>query len=78
MEHFWCKFENHKPATINAKDVVEMADVAKQHGLTIISLAVIPYPADPEINPGTCPTFCFQPDACSGHTSCPRRYACSE
>jgi hypothetical protein len=43
------------------------------------SVDVLPYPAEPRVGDHSdCPSFCFTPKACAGHSSCPRSYACSE
>lgn len=55
------------------------AAMAKEMG-EIVSISSLPYPADPRLKTDEdgCPSFCFSPESCKGHHSCPRSYACSE
>ncbi len=93
MQGFWIKFTDGTKGYCqgyNAYDAVQIAE--KLTGKTAEvggskwkpELKTLPYPADPVIwqldHPvnGKCPSFCFNPDKCSGHTSCPQNRSCTE
>lgn len=45
----------------------------------IQSVQVLPYPAEPRSGKtSSCPSFCYSPRYCAGHTSCPHQRSCSE
>ena len=93
MEGYWIKFEDGSAGYcegVSAYDAVRIAE--RLSGKTAVvgddkwnpKVGRLPYPADPVIwqfvHPidGKCPAFCFRPEECAGHTSCPQRRACSE
>lgn len=62
---------------VEAENPIEAANILKPAVATEIK--ELPYPADPRVGPQSdCPSFCWQPNACAGRSSCPRQYACSE
>jgi hypothetical protein len=77
---------SHQSACVEAIDKDSAMAVAKLiTGRKPLSAHRLPYPAEPRLNPyshgdaGPCPSFCYQPLKCGGHTSCPNRNgACSE
>lgn len=73
-----------KSYSVDAKDEAAACQIAAETlGITpgeVASCRRLPYPAEPRLNykGDSAPSFCFQPDKCAGHSSCPRNYACSE
>lgn len=56
-------------------------------GRKVSTLERLPYPAHPRLNAtdtitksgrniGPCPSFCYRPESCAGHSSCPRSPSC--
>lgn len=86
MSAFWVKFKNSISGCIETETESEAIKIAAElkPGDEVVSCKVIPYPADPRLhkkiygNDGACPSFCSTPWKCSGYTSCPKDYACSE
>jgi len=76
--HYWCQFIDDSKGTINADSIEQLHEVAAKLKKPIKHWWPLPYPASPQLNPGNCPPFCFTPERCKGHSSCPRNYACSE
>lgn len=93
MEGFWIKVTDGSSGYCqgqNAYDAVQIAE--KLTGKIAVvgdnkwkpELKSLPYPATPVIwqldHPvnGKCPSFCFRPNECAGHTSCPQRRSCTE
>jgi hypothetical protein len=65
----------------NAKTPEEALEMVKAAGGEPVDsnpVGMIGYPANPQLDPGPCPAFCFQPEVCvkknAGH--CTRRYSC--
>lgn len=68
--------------TMNEQEARELA--AEIFGTPVTECLQLPYPASPRLNTvsregvGVCPSFCFDPGRCKGHSSCPQRYSCTE
>lgn len=87
MTPYWIKFEDRKSACVEAQDLTAALEIAKQHGKPVEG-SRLPYPAEPRLNTHLhemtdgrkvpCPSFCYTPEHCKGHGSCPKNYACSE
>lgn len=89
---WWVTFETGEPGCVEVKFdpprwgkdcIPEVSRVAAEAtGRAVKDVQSLPYPANPRLvkaeHPeyGACPSFCFQPRICAGHTSCPRSYAC--
>ena len=78
---YWAKFEGRGPACVEAyspEAAIKMGE--RLTGRKVLSVESLPYPASPRISPekSRCPEFCYSPDACAGHTACPKQFACSE
>ncbi len=78
MTYYWVESDTGEKGTITADNKSQAKKLAR-FKLTgkIKSINVLPYPADPVLN-GTegMPPFCWKPDECKGHTSCPRNPVC--
>ena len=77
---YWIEYEGGKKGTVKAKDAPEASVIAYNLNPTVnvLSIKRLPYPASPYLNQIDHPDFCFAPETCKGHSSCPRSYACSE
>lgn len=78
--YWWVKFEERKPACIEAKS--EEDALARARELVplnrVMEIDALPYPAEPRLNrTSICPSFCWTPERCAGRTSCPRRPCCT-
>jgi hypothetical protein len=92
MNGYWLKFTDGTSGYCEGSNEYDAKQIAEKiSGKTVaggkydkIEAKRLPYPATPVIwqfdHPvvGKCPPFCFQPNRCSGHTSCPSSHACSE
>ncbi len=81
MQPYWVTFTDGSPSVCvegkSKEDAMQIATI--ETGKHIKSLDILPYPARPRIGlQSDCPDFCFSPERCKDHTSCPRSYACSE
>lgn len=71
----WTK---HPPFT--ADNALTLASTLK--GVQATKAQPLPYPAQPRLNVqqwpryGACPSFCYTPTQCAGHSSCPKRISC--
>ncbi len=75
---YWVTFKHSRSGTIEAETPADALEKAKAFGVPH-KADTIPYPADPRLSVETkCPSFCYTPQQCKGHTSCPKGYACSE
>jgi hypothetical protein len=88
----WIKFEDgtggcviQPPGFDGLLGAEEAMQIATEiTGKKAISCEALPYAAGPVLNrkddwpPGWAMTLCFSPEECRGHSSCPKRYACSE
>jgi len=80
--HGYCEGASPYDAKIIAEKVSDKTVAGGKY--QDIEAKTLPYPAKPIIwqfdHPvhGKCPAFCYKPSQCSGHTSCPQNYACSE
>lgn len=74
--YWWITFENRPSGCAHGTES-EAREIASKAG-TVKTINMLPYPAAPFLHPIDHPPFCFQPDSCKGHSSCPRSYACSE
>lgn len=84
---YWVEFNVPKyNGTIFAQSDALAEKIASQlaicstcENIKVISVKTLPYPANPYLMKIEHPAFCFEPNKCKGHTSCPNRYrACSE
>ncbi len=81
----YCEGESAYDA-VNIAEKLTGKTVAPNEGDTKYDpkLPSLPYPANPVIwqfdHPvnGKCPAFCFRPNDCKGHTSCPQNRSCTE
>lgn len=87
MRAYWVKFNGRTPGCVEAKSEAEASALAKQiTGHEVVSCKILPYPANPRLNgvdgwdhtKGECPSFCYNPEKCQGHTACPQHYSCTE
>lgn len=86
MQYWWITFVqvegNVNPAAtcVAAESEEKARELASTGGCVVDTCKILPYPADPMLNPGdsNCPAFCWTPQECAGRTSCPKRRACSE
>ncbi|AMR77633.1 hypothetical protein [Cupriavidus nantongensis] len=85
MRTFWLKFNDYPAGCVEAKSESDAKEIAKEvTGHEAASCESLPYPAQPRINKyvdpkyGVCPSFCFKPEQCAGHTACPQPYSCVE
>ena len=87
MQAYWVKFNGRNPGCVEAKSETEAITIAKEiTGNEVVSCKILPYPARPRLNgkdgwdasKGECPSFCYQPEKCQGHTSCPQHYSCTD
>lgn len=75
---------------VTAPEIGGAVDVCRHvfDGCSIHSIEVLPYPAEPRWNKvlvefgygekEACPSFCYNPEGCRGHTSCPKQPSCVE
>lgn len=77
---FWVTFKSKPPVCVESSSESEAGGVAARlTGAEVLSVASLPYPADPRIGEKSdCPSLCYEPRKCAGRTCCPQRYACSE
>jgi len=82
---FWVTYRGSPPGCVEAVDDAEASRLAAElAGEPALSVARLPYPALPRLNPatqphgGTTPSFCFRPSQCQGSTACPQRLSCVE
>lgn len=92
MKGFWLTFTDATAGYCEGANESDAKAIAeKLTGKTVaggkykdIAAKSLPYPAAPVIwqldHPvhGKCPSFCFKPEQCKGHTSCPQNYSCTE
>ena len=86
MQPYWMTFADRTGACAEAESDVAAKAIAKERlGKDAVTCAQIPYPAMPRLTEhvyvegyGPCPPFCYSPGQCSGRSSCPKNYACSE
>lgn len=80
MAAYWITFEGHRASCIEATSSAQaIANAALITGCKVISHDILPYPAEPRIGEkSSCPSFCYHPETCKGHTACPRNYSCTE
>jgi hypothetical protein len=85
METYWIEYEDGYKGSCMGQGEYDATRIAqKLRGVSVTSIKRLPYPANPEIwwfdHPGIgkCPPFCYKPEQCAGHTSCPQSRACSE
>lgn len=93
MMGFWIKFTDGSSGYCEGQNAFDAVCIAeKLTGKTAVvgdnkwkpELQTLPYPATPVIwqldHPvnGKCPAFCFRPEQCKGHTSCPQNRSCTE
>lgn len=92
MQPYWLTFTDGSKACcegFNARDAKVIAEkltdkIVAGGAYENIEAVILPYPANPVIwqfdHPvmGKCPPFCYDPNRCSGRSSCPRNIACSE
>lgn len=71
--------QNEITAFVNALEATK--------GRKLSSWAMLPYPANPRLNPedhftsdgrniGPCPSFCYSPKTCRGKSCCPKAPSC--
>lgn len=78
MTPYWVVFRDRSDGTIEADSWSDAGLKAAAFG-TVVEIKQLPYPAEPRLGEKTtCPSFCISPLTCSGRSSCPRSYACSE
>jgi len=76
--YYWIDFNNRTSGTVEAKSETAALERAKEFGAPTRA-QVLPYPANPRLAvESECPSFCFQPRQCVGHTACPSRRSCTE
>lgn len=83
---FWVTFAMAQPGCVEAEDEEKARLYAEAvTGEKPETCKPLPYPADPRLTPahvqptgGRCPSFCFAPTKCAGHTACPQRCSCVE
>lgn len=82
---FWCKFPVGPSGCIEAPSAEEARVLAKAiTGQDPVACDRLPYPANPRLNgkdgwgKGESPSFCYNPEKCKGHSSCPQHYSCTE
>ncbi|TPG08287.1 hypothetical protein EAH88_11680 [Rhodanobacter glycinis] len=91
MQGFWLKFTDGSAGYCEGSNAYDAKVIAeKLTGKTVSGetykpdAKTLPYPASPVIwqldHPvtGKCPAFCFKPNQCAGHGSCPQDYSCTE
>ena len=74
---FWVDFTDKASACVEGASEQECRVRAAAHG-NVARMRTLPYPAAPRLHPTDCPSFCYRPTRCAGHTSCPNDYACTE
>ena len=79
MKYYWVKFSNRAKGCVDAANETEALKIAQVHGANPEVIGELPYPALPRLNrlDLSMPSFCFRPNECAGHTSCPHRRSCS-
>ena len=85
MRAFWIKFENHTSGCVEAEDETEARKIAEEiKGVEVVSCDILPYPAQPRLNKWihpkfghATPSFCYRPQQCKGHGSCPTNPYCT-
>jgi len=78
MDHYWVKFSDRPNSCIDAENETEALELAAKHGSGAEIVGTLPYPAPPRLEKHTrCPDFCYSPNDCVGHGSCPKRRSCS-
>lgn len=84
---FWCKFPVGPSGCVEAPSADEAMVLAKTiTGQEPVACDRLPYPANPRLNgkdgwnaeAGECPSFCYTPEQCKGHSCCPKRIGCVE
>lgn len=88
MEFWWVTFVDGSAGCVAAPNDDEAVRLCFGTGKLVQRCAILPYPAAPFVLPVqasdlTMPLFCFHPEKCQGHRSCPRGRsiagsACSE
>lgn len=93
MKGYWIKFTDGSSGYCQGQTPYDAVKIAEHlTGKAAIvgekkynpELKTLPYPAEPVIwqldHPvnGKCPPFCFRPNECCGHLSCPQRRSCCE
>ena len=92
MKNYWLTFKDGSKGCCQGVSEYDAKKIAeKLTGKTVaggefrdIAAVILPYPAKPVIwqldHPvtGKMPEFCFKPEQCKGHTSCPQNYSCTE
>ena len=81
---WWITFEKRRSACVGIADDIDHARRIAEKFDEIVGIASLPYPASPRLDPenegwsaGRCPSFCYKPGICKGHTSCPSRPSCT-
>lgn len=86
---WWITFEDQTQACVEADGLIAAKAKAElATGKTVREIAHLPYAADPIIGARVPyifqnkeviqPTFCFKPNECAGHGSCPQSWSCTE
>lgn len=73
---WWITFEDGRAACYEGtrSDVEERAATNGKP----IACDQLPYPAHPRTSPKSgCPSFCYTPEKCKGHGSCPKDPCCT-
>lgn len=92
MHNYWLTFTDGSAGFCQGANEFDAKQIAeKLTGKTVaggqyqdIAAKSIPYPAEPIIwqldhpRHGKCPSFCYEPKKCAGHTSCPQRRSCCD
>ena len=85
MNTYWITFEDNSSGCCQGDSEYDAKKIAKHFKKKEIKdIKPLPYPASPVIwqldHPvfGKTPTFCHDPRGCSGKSSCPKSYSCTE
>ena len=76
MAHYWVQWSGRSAATVTAPTAEEARSIAAMHG-DVTKIDQLPYPRDPQLNAGGCPSFCYGRSECLGRTACPQRHSCT-
>jgi hypothetical protein len=78
---YWITSDSYPASCVeDASPELAQRQFEKRTRARVKEIKPLPYPAEPRISERKmcCPSFCYTPGKCAGHTSCPKAYACSD